>query len=511
MEYSSYPHVLSDREQREWINGCPVQVKRVRLTVPAPDSGIVLTAVITPCGGFSVESVTVSASFTDARHKKLPGLDSIVFRPGESDGITEEAVPEGAVYAYLTVQSVTCEGGVWENTENTKGTPLPDQTVIWQTDPHYEQIRLECSGVVDAKYYPDEPVPGAWRCACGQVNLLSDANRRCGACGCGKDWLESHFDENYLTEQAKITASMKPAEVKRKKKKQNEGISDKTKFILILIAAAVVITAIALTPFVGKSIKYAGAEKSLNAGDYDTAIREFTMLEGFSDAEDRVYEAQYKKAQLLTGLSEVNMVTSRAYPCYKITDDGVLEFSKDKYTGSWDHFVVPDVVDGIVVRELEKNFFLNCKEMKEVTVSDCVEVLGEQTFFNCESLTTVNFGKNVKEVSARCFINCTALEEITIPDTVEKIGLRAFNSCLALKKVTLGSGITAIPSYLFSCCYSLESVETKAPVTEVGEYAFSECTAFREFIYGGTEEQWLTVPVADENDALLAAEMKFAG
>ena len=33
MEYGAYPHILSDREQKEWIVGCPVQVKRVKLKV----------------------------------------------------------------------------------------------------------------------------------------------------------------------------------------------------------------------------------------------------------------------------------------------------------------------------------------------------------------------------------------------------------------------------------------------------------------------------------------------
>lgn len=511
MEYSSYPHILSDREQREWIEGCPVQVKRVKLTVPAPESGIILSAVITPCGGFSVESVEAAVEFTDARHKKLPGPDSVVFSAGESEAAFEGNIPDGAVYGYVTVKSVKYSGGMWKNPMLTKGSNLPDQKIIWQTDPLYEQIRRECNGVVEAKYYPDEPIAGAWRCACGQVNLAEGEKDTCGACGCGKKWLDNHFDEKYLEEQAREAANRKPDEIKKKIKKQSEGISDKTKFILILAAAAVVITGIAMSPFIQKKVNYARGESFLKEGKYDEAIAQFTMLEGFSDSEDRLYEANYKKAQAMTGLSEVNMVSSRDYPCYKITEDGVLEFSKDKYTGSWDHFIIPDVVDGVVVRELEKSFFLNCKEMKSVTISDCVEVLGEQTFFNCESLTTVNFGVNVREVGARCFINCTALEEIVIPDTVEKIGLRAFNSCLALKKVTLGTGITTIPSYLFSCCFALESVAVRAPITSVEEYAFSECYAFTELEYAGTAEQWSNVTVAGNNDALLAAEIKYVG
>lgn len=511
MEYSKYPHILSDREQKEWIEGCPVQVKRVKLTVPDADSGAVLSAVITPCGAFAAERVTASAELEDARHKRLPSVEKAVFTIGESAAQLDSPIPDGAVYAYLTVQTVERKDGTcWSNPNGGKGRTLPEQRIVWQTDPMYEAIRGVCGGVVEPKYYPDEPIEGAWRCACGQVNLKKDEKDSCGACGCGREWLAAHFDGAYLEAELEKRKAQKTDTVKKKPKKQKNGISDKAKFILILIAAALVIAGAALTPFVGKSIRYAKAEGYLEKGEYDLAIAEFTMLEGFSDSNARLQEANYKKARAMTGIEDVNMVWSSRYPCYSITPDGVLSFRKDEYTGGWEHFVIPDVVDGVVVRELDKNFFINCKELREVTVSDCVEVLGEGTFFNCESLTKVNFGKNVLSLGARCFINCTLLREITIPDTVERIGLRAFNSCTALEKVTLGRGITVIPSYLFSYCIRLDTVVLTSPVTSVGEYAFADCVSFKELRYPGTEAMWNEVAVSDNNDVLLKAKITFA-
>ncbi len=512
MEYGTYPHILSDREQKEWIVGCPVQVKRAKLAIPTAESGPVLSAVIVPCGEFSVESVEASVELEDSRHKKLPLLEKAVFTVGESEAVLSAPIAEGAVYAYLTVKTVTFrDGNVWENVSGTKGEVLPPQKIIWQTDPLYEGIRAVCSGVVDAKYYPDEPTDGAWRCACGQVNLSSGENDVCGACGCGREWLKTRFDEEYLKDALEKQQNQKSDTVRKKPKKQKNGISDKTKFILILIAAAAVITGAVLTPYVGKAVRYSKAEGYLAAGDYDRAIEEFTLLEGFSESNARLQEANYKKAQAMTGIEDVNMVWSSRTPCYSITPDGVLSFHSDEYTGDWGNFVIPDVVDGIVVRELDKNFFLNCKKLREVTISDCVEVLGDQTFFNCESLTTIHFGKNVKTLGARCFINCTGLQEIVIPDTVERIGLRAFNSCTSLKEVTLGKGIVVIPSYLFSNCVSLVTVVLVSPVTSVGEYAFAECTAFKKLVYPGTESDWAKVEIADNNEALERALVVFRG
>ncbi|MBP3393313.1 MAG: leucine-rich repeat domain-containing protein, partial [Lentisphaeria bacterium] len=220
-------------------------------------------------------------------------------------------------------------------------------------------------------------------------------------------------------------------------------------------------------------------------------------------------DATYQKAQALTGLSEVYLTTTAESPWLTITEDGILSLRKDDYTGSWDPFVVPDMVDGIIVRGLDKNFFLNCKDMVSVELSDCLEVLGEQTFFNCESLTTVKFGANLHTLGPRTFINCYSLKEITIPDTITKIGLRAFNSCTGLRKVTLGCGITKVPSYLFSCCYSLEQVVFCAPITAIDEFAFSECPALEQITYGGTEAEWNAVVIGEENEALNDAEVVF--
>ena len=208
----------------------------------------------------------------------------------------------------------------------------------------------------------------------------------------------------------------------------------------------------------------------------------------------------------MTGLDEVYLVTTEDCPWFSITEDGVLSMRKDDYKGSWEEFAVPDLVDGIIVRELDRNFFLNCKELQTVVLSDCIEVLGEQVFYNCDALTEVRFGKNLKTIAPRAFINCVSLTSITIPDTVETIGLRAFNSCTALTDVTLGRGITEIPSYLFSCCYKLRRVNCLGTITTVGDFAFSECPAL-EKLYVPAGCDWNAVAIGSDNDDLSHTEI----
>ena len=224
--------------------------------------------------------------------------------------------------------------------------------------------------------------------------------------------------------------------------------------------------------------------------------------------------AVYDKAKKMTGLDEVNMTTSAASPWFSIDENGVLSLRKDKYEekkGTIEEFVVPDMVDGVIVRELDRNFFLNCKELKTATLSDCLEVLGEQSFYNCESLETVNFGKNLKTIGPRCFINCYALEDLEIPDTVESLGVRAFNNCVKLRRVVLGKGITAVGDYTFALCVELKSVTLTSPLTAVGVGAFAECSSFEKIFCRFPESDWIgfDLPADEENRPFLEAERLF--
>lgn len=501
--------IISDRVQKEWIPGCPVQVRQVRLARDNDALSVVITSVT--CGDFSVESYTADIEYTGAKRQNVGRSDAVSLTVGVS---APADVPfEDAVYAYVTVRTVTySDGRTWSNESASRGKILPEQDIYWQTDPLYEAIRVECSGVTEAKYKPDRlKADGAWRCTCGQVNL--DASPVCGACGCSLEWLNAHLDPAYLEERRKEIADKTEQEAIKIKKKRERGVSDRVKMIAILSSFVLVVVLIVLTftTFIPLA-KYKNAVSLAETGEYDEAIAIFTDLGDFKDAKTMVSVTNYKKAQAITGLEEVNMTTSTKSPWFSITADGILSFKKDEYEdhgGTWEHFVVPDVVDNVVVRELDRNFFMNCKELVAVTLSDCVEVVGEQCFYNCEMLQTVNFGKNVTTILSRAFINCYALTEIEIPDTVTTLGLRAFNNCIKLNKVVLGSGIAEIGSYQFSLCLELERITLKSPITSVGEYAFSECAKFVKVHCRFAESEWTEPTVDMGNEAFEAAEVIF--
>lgn len=508
MNDKKYPYLISERESKEWIPGCPVQVKKIRIELPAEGADPQILVTTAKCGDFDVSSVTITLELLNDRREVIGKLEHAAVSIGESQPVSCEY--SKAMYAGAVVEEVTYSGGVWKNESGSRGTKLPEQDLFWTTDPLYDQIRRECAGVVDAKYKPDR-IDGAWRCACGQVNLASSG--KCGACGCSLDWLDTHLERNYLEEQKKIADEKTEKELVREKKRKSREPSDKVKAILIFCGLAVVVILVILTfTLFIPSIRYSSAASLAEEGEYDRSIAIFTDLGDFRDAKEQAYAVTYKKAQVLTGIEDVYMTTSTAQPWFSIDENGTLSFNKDKYEkagGSWNHFIVPDMVDGVIVTSLERNFFINCKELTVVTISDCVVEIGEQAFLNCEMLHTVNFGKNLQVIGPRAFIDCYALEEITIPDTVTTLGARAFNNCISLKKVVLGSGITQLNDYLFSLCISLESVTLCSPITGIGDFAFSECGKLKTIFCRFTESDWTEPEVGEENTAYESAKISF--
>lgn len=493
--------IISDREQKEYLPLCPVQVQKN--TITEENGKRILQITMGACTDKTPLRCRLTLQYTDARRAPA-GTEEVTLSLTDNPPLP---TPDTAVYVVSRVEQVwQGEISIWERGDR-EPMPLPEQAILWQTDPLYDQIRRECEGVVNPVFRPDT-VDGLWRCTCGQINL--EETTACGRCHTDRAWLDKHFDEAYLTEEKRLhdlEAAKNPAS-KKANVARSKVESDRLKMIAIFsaIGAALLLVILTVTLII-PSIRYGNADKMLSEGDYDGAIAVFTDLGDFRNANQRAADATYQKAQHLTGLTDVYLTTSAAEPWFSISEDGILSFRKDDYKGSWDVFVVPDMVDGVIVRELDKNFFLNCKDLVTVTLSDCLEVLGEQTFFNCESLTAVTFGKNLHTLGPRTFINCYSLTDITIPDTITKIGLRAFNSCTSLRSVHLGSGITKVPSYLFSCCYSLERVSFGAPITAIDEFAFSECPMLEKIYYPGTEADWKAVTVGEENEALNDVEI----
>jgi len=117
-------------------------------------------------------------------------------------------------------------------------------------------------------------------------------------------------------------------------------------------------------------------------------------------------------------------------------------------------YVIPDKFDSLPVVAIDASAFINNKKIKTVAIPSTVKSIGEQAFYGC-----------------------TLLESIDI-SSVDKIGESAFRGCKNLKEVKLSSNITKLPDYIFSGCKSLTSINLDN-ISEFGSNSFDECDSLR--------------------------------
>ena len=155
-----------------------------------------------------------------------------------------------------------------------------------------------------------------------------------------------------------------------------------------------------------------------------------------------------------------------------------------KYSGSAERVIIPSVVGGLPVREINKNAF-SSKNITTVVISASVRVISDNAFASCSKLEHVIFEDGVTTIGKRAFYNCTALEYIDFPETLISIGEEAFWNCTALKSITLTDGVEELGSNAFRFCESLASFNPgNAAVDIVGTQVFADCAAALYTVYG---------------------------
>lgn len=92
------------------------------------------------------------------------------------------------------------------------------------------------------------------------------------------------------------------------------------------------------------------------------------------------------------------------------------------------------------------------------------------------SVVSVEIGDCVTSIDDNTFYQCNILTSVTIPDSVTSIGRAAFYYCNNLTSIDLPSGITNIGDWAFGDCQRLTSIEIPSGVTSIGQRAFQYCS-----------------------------------
>lgn len=119
-----------------------------------------------------------------------------------------------------------------------------------------------------------------------------------------------------------------------------------------------------------------------------------------------------------------------------------------------------------------ENVFYNCESLKSVTLPSSVESVGGSLFSGCISLKSIAINGKWKEIPESFCEGCDSLSEIQIPEGIESIGQKAFANCVSLKSVITPTSLQVIYAEAFDRCDNLENVVLQEGLTAIYHDAF---------------------------------------
>lgn len=140
--------------------------------------------------------------------------------------------------------------------------------------------------------------------------------------------------------------------------------------------------------------------------------------------------------------------------------------------------VMPDTINSIGA-----GAFLNCTNLRNISLSSGITRLTENTFRGCSNLTSVTLPKNLNFISTQAFYKCASLSQIVIPSSVTYLGDWAFAGCSSLKSISIPDGVTYVGQSLFYECFSLErcSFSSASKLAALNEWMFFSCSSLKTF------------------------------
>ena len=170
--------------------------------------------------------------------------------------------------------------------------------------------------------------------------------------------------------------------------------------------------------------------------------------------------------------------------------------------------------NGYNPKRLNSCAFWNCDKITWSQIPQSVEELGDNCFYDCAALTSVDLSKikkmdtgvfwatpltsvewpaAVTEIPANTFWACGQLTTIKgIPgqpgawDNITKIGANAFNMCTALTTIKLPAELKTIDAQAFRTCINLATVDYGTKVETIGDGAFWYTGALKKFFFKGS-------------------------
>ena len=213
------------------------------------------------------------------------------------------------------------------------------------------------------------------------------------------------------------------------------------------------------------------------------AIRKFAIERGLEDSSKK-----------FISISKDGCVAwkKKTKPVYLFIPEGVTQIEEKAFyeCDSLKFLVIPESV-----KKIERDAFDWCSSLENVVFPDGLEEIGNGAFYDCNSLTKVVIPPSVKKIGDRAFSGNSigkynSIKDVTISNGVEIIGEGAFSRCFLLESLTIPGSVKNISYGAFSGCLELKTLEIEKGVGKIEEEAFEDCKTLSEITYTGTVAEW---------------------
>ena len=162
---------------------------------------------------------------------------------------------------------------------------------------------------------------------------------------------------------------------------------------------------------------------------------------------------------------------------YELIDENTITILN--YSGSEKSLVVPEKIDGKIVKKIGYGAFAECKSIESLVIPETVTTIENYAFSQCSQMQTMIIPNSVVSIGQYAFAGCSSLENLKIPNEIKAISYGAFFDCTSLKNVEIPEGIQTIGGMVFGNCKSLETIILPNTITSIGGNAFSNCVGLK--------------------------------